>query len=62
MHYTAPNVTDRQRRAFAIHFMTPGTKSLRDLDYLDVSFARPVLRMRVGAGSDHRVGAGAVEG
>ena len=47
MHYTAPNVTDRQRRAFAIHFMTPGTKSLRQQEYLEVSFERPILRMRV---------------
>lgn len=47
LHYTAPNSTDRQRRAFAIHFMTPGTKSLRTSEYLGVSFARPVLRMRV---------------
>ena len=47
LHYTASNVTNRQRRAFAIHFMTPGTKSLRAFGYLEVSFARPVLRMRV---------------
>ncbi|MXX26330.1 MAG: phytanoyl-CoA dioxygenase family protein [Caldilineaceae bacterium SB0668_bin_21] len=47
LHYTAPNVTDNQRRAFAIHFMTPGTKSLREMQYLEVSFERPVLRMRV---------------
>ena len=47
LHYTAPNVTDNQRRAFAIHFMNPGTTSLRENAYLDVSFARPVLRMRV---------------
>ncbi|MEM7130957.1 MAG: phytanoyl-CoA dioxygenase family protein [Chloroflexota bacterium] len=47
LHYTAPNSTERQRRAFAIHFMTPGTKSLRTFEYLDVSFARPILRMRV---------------
>ena len=47
LHYTAPNSTDRQRRAFAIHFMTPGTKSLRTSEYLAVSFARPILRMRV---------------
>ena len=47
LHYTAPNVTDNQRRAFAIHFMNPGTKSLREKVYFDVSFARPVLRMRV---------------
>ncbi len=47
LHYTAPNVTDRQRRAFVIHLMTPGTKSLRESAYMDVSFERPVLRMRV---------------
>ncbi|MDE0446957.1 MAG: hypothetical protein OXH96_09820 [Spirochaetaceae bacterium] len=37
----------RLGRAFAIHFMTPGTKSRRTGDYLPVSFARPLLRMRV---------------
>ena len=47
MHHTPPNVTDRQRRAFAIHYMTPGTKSTRSGEYLDVSFSRPMLRMRV---------------
>ena len=47
LHYTAPNVTDRQRRAFVMHLMITGTKSLRDSAYLDVCFARPVLRMRV---------------
>ena len=47
LHYTAPNKTDRQRRAFAIHFMTPGTRSLREMKYLEVSFEQPVLRMRV---------------
>ena len=26
LHYTQPNTTDRQRRAFAIHFMPPGTR------------------------------------
>ena len=47
LHYTAPNETDRQRRAFAIHFMNPGTRSLREMKYLEVSFEQPVLRMRV---------------
>ena len=47
LHHTAPNKTDRQRRAFAIHFMNPGTRSLRDMEYLDVSFEQPMLRMRV---------------
>ncbi|MCE2450273.1 MAG: phytanoyl-CoA dioxygenase family protein [Candidatus Latescibacteria bacterium] len=27
LHYTPPNQTDRQRRAFVIHFMPPGTRS-----------------------------------
>lgn len=47
LHHTAPNTTDRQRRAFAIHFMVPGTRSLRTGEYLGVSFSRPMLRMRV---------------
>ena len=47
LHHTAPNTTNRQRRALAIHFMTPGTRSLRTQDYLPVSFGRPILRMRV---------------
>ncbi|MCY4481665.1 MAG: phytanoyl-CoA dioxygenase family protein [Spirochaetaceae bacterium] len=46
-HYTGPNETERERRAFAIHFMTPGTKAGRTGEYLGVSFGRPVLRMRV---------------
>ncbi len=41
------NVSNSLRRAFAIHFMNPGTKSLLENAYLDVSFERPVLRMRV---------------
>ena len=45
-HYTGRNETSRQRRAFAIHFMAPGTRSRRTGDYLSVSFARPMLRMR----------------
>jgi ectoine hydroxylase-related dioxygenase (phytanoyl-CoA dioxygenase family) len=45
LHYTEPNTTDRQRRAFAIHFMTPGTRSLRTGETLHVSFSRPMLRM-----------------
>ena len=45
-HYTAPNKTARERRAFAIHFMTPGTRSRRTGESLPVSFTRPLLRMR----------------
>ncbi|HET6487331.1 MAG TPA: phytanoyl-CoA dioxygenase family protein [Spirochaetia bacterium] len=47
-HYTAPNTTDRQRRAFAIHFMQPGTRSLRQQGYLGVSWGNPMLRMGLG--------------
>ena len=46
LHYTAPNTTDRQRRAFVIHFMPPGTKSMHSGDYLKVGFDRPMLRTR----------------
>jgi ectoine hydroxylase-related dioxygenase (phytanoyl-CoA dioxygenase family) len=45
LHYTAPNTTDRQRRAFAIHFMTPGTRSHGEP--MRVGFERPMLRMRM---------------
>ena len=46
LHFTPPNHTDRQRRAFAIHFMPPGTRSGHSGDFLEVSFGRPMLRMR----------------
>ena len=46
-HYTKANTTDRQRRAFAIHLMPPGTRSKRIGDILSVSFSRPMLRMRM---------------
>lgn len=46
LHYTPPNTTDRQRRAFIIHYMTPGTKNLHS-GHIGVSFAHPLLRMRV---------------
>ena len=47
LHYTPPNATDRQRRAFAIHFMPPGTRSGQTGQSLEISFARPVLRARI---------------
>ena len=47
LHRTAQNTTDRQRRALAIHFMTPGTRSLRTNETIAVSFSHPMLRMRV---------------
>lgn len=42
LHSTPPNRTDRQRRAFAMHYMTPGTRNA--LSDMPVSFARPLLR------------------
>lgn len=45
LHYTQPNTTERQRRAFIMHFMTPGTA--RDGITMPVSFERPMLRMRM---------------
>ena len=46
LHYTAPNTTDRQRRAFAIHFMNPGTRG-GDGKVIGVDFNHPMLRMRI---------------
>ena len=45
LHHTARNTTDRQRRAFAIHFMNPGTRR-SDATEMEVSFSRPLLRLR----------------
>ena len=45
LHHTKPNSTDRQRRAFAIHFMNPGTRA-SDGSRMEVSFSKPMLRMR----------------
>ncbi|MCL4859447.1 MAG: phytanoyl-CoA dioxygenase family protein [Caldilineaceae bacterium] len=47
LHMTEPNTTPNQRRAIAIHYMVPGTRSLRTGDYLGVSFGRPLLRARI---------------
>ncbi len=51
LHHTAPNLTERQRRAFAIHFMTPGTirmnRKTGETDSMPPSFERPILRMRI---------------
>jgi ectoine hydroxylase-related dioxygenase (phytanoyl-CoA dioxygenase family) len=46
LHYTAPNTTDHQRRAFAIHFMNPGTRG-SDGNVIGTDFSHPILRMRV---------------
>jgi hypothetical protein len=47
LHYTQPNETPNQRRAFAIHFMLPGTTSENPhIKSMPVGFGRPMLRMR----------------
>ena len=47
LHYTQPNETPNQRRAFAIHFMIPGTTSENaHSTSMPVGFGRPMLRMR----------------
>ena len=47
LHFTPPNKTDRPRRAFAIHCMPPGTRSEHSGAHLEVSFQRPMLRMKM---------------
>ena len=42
-HSTQPNTTEDQRRAFAIHFMVPGTVR-GDGEAMPISFQRPLLR------------------
>ena len=46
LHHTQANSTDRQRRAFAIHFMQPGTRNKHD-ELMQASFSHPILRMRI---------------
>jgi len=43
LHYTQPNTTPRQRRAFVLHYMPPGTIG-SDGDTIHVDFAHPMLR------------------
>ena len=55
LHSTAPNSTERQRRAYAMHFMTPGTGGYdftevaegRSTASFSVSFHHPALRLRL---------------
>ena len=44
LHHTNPNTTPRQRRAFAIHFMTPGTRG-HGGGVMQVSYKQPMLRL-----------------
>jgi phytanoyl-CoA hydroxylase len=49
LHYTQPNQTAQQRRAFAIHFMAPGTQGVvegREGQTFRVGFDHPLLRCR----------------
>ena len=45
-HYTPPNRTERQRRAFVMHFMQPGTRRSTG-EFIEVSFRQPMLRARI---------------
>jgi phytanoyl-CoA hydroxylase len=44
LHYTQPNTTDRERRAFIMHYMAPGTRDNKG-EVMRVSWSRPLLRM-----------------
>ena len=46
LHHTQPNATDRQRRAFVMHFMPPGTSD-RNGQIMRADFHHPVLRMNI---------------
>jgi ectoine hydroxylase-related dioxygenase (phytanoyl-CoA dioxygenase family) len=50
LHHTAANTTDRQRRAFAIHCMPPGTRLTSEHQEdkgMAIGFQRPLLRARM---------------
>ena len=47
LHQTKPNRTDRQRRAFAIHYMCPGTVRGDERELLSVSYRHPMVRARL---------------
>jgi len=47
LHYTQPNTTEDQRRAFIIHFMVPGTRWGPSGERMHLDFSRPMLRMAV---------------
>ncbi len=46
LHYTQPNETDRQRRAYAIHYMPPGTRDSSG-NVMPVNYHHPMLRARI---------------
>jgi ectoine hydroxylase-related dioxygenase (phytanoyl-CoA dioxygenase family) len=43
LHYTEPNTTERHRRAFAIHYMVPGTVNASHDKGIPVSFGNPLV-------------------
>jgi ectoine hydroxylase-related dioxygenase (phytanoyl-CoA dioxygenase family) len=45
LHSSLPNRTERQRRAFVIHFMPPGTVDASG-SVLESSWQRPILRLQ----------------
>lgn len=48
LHYTQPNTTDRDRRAFIIHYMNPGTRSENHGgNIIQTDYAHPILRLGV---------------
>ena len=46
LHYTQPNTTEHQRRAFIIHFMVPGTRRASG-ERMHIDFSHPLLRMSI---------------
>jgi ectoine hydroxylase-related dioxygenase (phytanoyl-CoA dioxygenase family) len=46
LHYTQPNTTEHQRRAFIIHFMVPGTRKSSG-ERIPIGFSHPVLRLSI---------------
>ena len=47
LHYTAPNLSERQRRAFIIHAMTPGTSGPGGT-IIPIDYSHPILSLRMG--------------
>ncbi|MCC6581235.1 MAG: phytanoyl-CoA dioxygenase family protein [Phycisphaeraceae bacterium] len=45
LHYTQPNTTTRQRRAYAVHLMQPGTQRGWGEPRMACDYSHPILRM-----------------
>lgn len=48
LHYTQPNDTDDDRRAFILHYMTPGTRQADAEKPMAVDWGHPLLRAAIG--------------